>query len=55
LRIIQRTHDRLERCCKGPMIFNLILSSKEFIIKRNNMITIVRRLGNEERKIGIAN
>jgi len=55
LAITQETYNKLERCYEGSMIFSLILSPKEFIRRRNNMITIVRSPDDEQIRIGIGN
>lgn len=55
LRVTQETYNKLKRCYKDSMIFPLIVSSREFTRRRNNMITIVRSSDNEQLKIGIGN
>ena len=55
LRVIQGTHDKLKRCYEDSMIFLLIVSSKEFIRRRKNMITIMHSSDNKQLNIGISN
>lgn len=55
LRVTQETYNKLKRCYEGSMILPLIISSKEFTRRRNNMITIVRSSDNKQVKIGVGN
>lgn len=55
LKITQETYNKLKNCYEDSMVLFLIVSPKEFIRWRNNMITIVYNLDSEQIKIDISN